>query len=459
MLADSRVLIISKRLLGAVFFFVAVIWFATWIHPSEVFHSASSTGKISTTSTSKTSTTVHDTPLNTPSHETSPNVLQSAGDPVREAIKTLFDSIKLDPIDRSYRDANGLFFTGAYGSESIWKKPLGKKVLILDVDTRLPSNENEILNKEKKVNWEKLSPHGTGGISHAITSHYLYALMHGYDYKYIQAVRTPGLHDTWIKPRLIKQMLPDYQFVICLDADAVISHLEIPLEWMFNRWGILEHTSIAMPHDTEEIINGQANTRDSKGVLVLNSGFIVTQNNPVTFEMYDAWIECPTEVRYPGCAHWKENWSHEQRAFSEYIRYDYDKAPHTIIGIPCDDAMGYPGFQKQAGPNFAKADCKGQFIRHYTLGKETVHPATAETIMQVLFEVLQKNILLHANETWMTEQEKEKPVELEAEEKQQEETNEQQEEETNRQQEEVRNKQQEEVRHRLEEERIKQQEE
>ncbi|KAF2846443.1 hypothetical protein T440DRAFT_521805 [Plenodomus tracheiphilus IPT5] len=409
MLVEPRLFSIAQRY--AVFaVLILVVWSVYSFRPSDV--TIFSERRMSASnSTSKTATVDAVHTSHTASQPTATNVLpyqpcqplHQPGDPLRDAISTLFSSIRIDATQRHYRDADGKYFTGAHGNNSVWKEPLGRKVVIVDVDTRVPTGDNQILNAEKKINWGKLESGGTGLISHAITSHYLYAMIHGYDYKYYQAASMPGHHDTWIKPHLIKDMLPDYQFVITMDADAVVAHPEIPLEWLFNRWGIAEHTSIAMPHDTEEYINGIPNTEDSNGVPVLNSGFIVTQNNELTFEMLEAWGNCTTEVRYPGCGHWKENWSHEQRAFSEYIRYDFDRTPQTIIGIPCDDGMGYPGFHEQAGPNFDTADCKGNFIRHYTLGKGTVHSAATETIAQVLVEVLQKSLLQHGDEVWKQE--------------------------------------------------------
>ncbi|KAI8935874.1 hypothetical protein NX059_007389 [Plenodomus lindquistii] len=426
MAAESRFFSLAQRY-AVLAVLILVVWSVYSFRPNDVAlfserrmsasNSTTKTVTIDTCSTASPPTrtiSVSSQPLE-PLHQSSqpsepldqsgqpPEPLNQSDDPLRDAISTLFSSVTIDATQKLYRDAEGRHFIGAYGNSSVWREPLGKKVVIVDVDTRIPTGDNQILNADKKINWAKLESGGIGLISHAITSHYLYAMIHGYDYRYYQAAEMPGHHSTWIKPHLIKDMLPDYQFVITMDADAVITHPEVPLEWLFNRWGIAKHTSIAMPHDTEEDLNGMRNTEDSKGVPVLNSGFIVTQNNELTFEMLEAWGNCTTEVRYPGCGHWKENWSHEQRAFSEYIRYDFDRTPQTIVGIPCDDGMGYPGFREQAGANFARADCKGNFIRHYTLGKGTVHSGTTETIAQVLVEVLQKSLLQRGEEVWKKE--------------------------------------------------------
>lgn len=83
---------------------------------------------------------------------------------------------------------------------------------------------------------------GAGLVSGGISNHYLYAMIHGYDYKFYHALDMPDHHATWIKPHIFKELLPDYEFVVFMDADAIVSHLEVPLEWMFNRWGIVSDT-------------------------------------------------------------------------------------------------------------------------------------------------------------------------------------------------------------------------
>lgn len=104
------------------------------------------------------------------------------------------------------------------------------------------------------------------------------------------------------------------------------------MEWLFNRWKITPETSIAMPIDTKENRNGDDKVScDSKGKTVLNTGVVVAQSLPYTFEMFKAWIECTTDLRYPGCSHWKDRWSNEQRAFSEYIRYDFNPNNNIIV--------------------------------------------------------------------------------------------------------------------------------
>lgn len=141
-----------------------------------------------------------------------------------------------------------------------------------------------------------------------------------------------GHWDTWIKPHVLQKMLHRYRFVVFIDADAVIQHLEVPVEFLFNRWNVSPNTSIAMPVDTRQRPwGGDKHSTDSRGKVVLNSGVVVLQNLPHTHDMMQAWAACTTEQRYPGCGHWKDHWSHEQRAFSEYIRYDFNPQGNNIV--------------------------------------------------------------------------------------------------------------------------------
>jgi hypothetical protein len=65
---------------------------------------------------------------------------------------------------------------------------------------------------------------------------------------------------------------------------------------------------------------------------MLNSGFIVAQQLNRTPDILDAWASCTNDERYEGCSNWKWKWAHKQRAFSEYIRYDFDWPEDIRVG-------------------------------------------------------------------------------------------------------------------------------
>lgn len=215
-----------------------------------------------------------------------------------------------------------------------------------------------------------------------------------------------GMHATWVKPHALFDLLQEYRFVIFLDADATIQHLELPVEWLFNRWGITPQTSIAMPLDTRQILDGDEHaSEDSKGKLVLNSGVIVAQALPFTFDILTAWKECPSETRYPGCGTWKTIWSHEQKAFSEYIRYDFNPNGTNIVEIPCNDAMGYPGITDH---RWITSNCTGQFIRHQTLDKASTKHSAETAMLQALSDATRKELFREKEKYWIRETQREK---------------------------------------------------
>jgi hypothetical protein len=327
---------------------------------------------------------------------------RSSKPPLRDILVVLFDSIRVDAKDPGYRDSTGKYFEG--GKETIWTEPLGKKVLIVDIDTRVPTGENGILNPDT-LDWESLEMSGGGLVSSAVMNHYLYAQIHGYDYKLYSARHIADHYDTWIMPHAFHELVPSYDFVVAMDADVTVSHLEIPLEWLFNRWGISRTTSMALPWDTEEMRNNESISTDSQGLRVLNTGFVVAQNLPTTMDMLAAWKDCTSETRYPGCGRWKQEWSHEQRAFSEYIRYDFNRTPETIVSIACDDAIGWPGFVADADLPYPISDCNGNFLRHHTLRKSKVKESATVSVMQAMSQILQKAVLRNQRELWYVEPE------------------------------------------------------
>lgn len=214
-------------------------------------------------------------------------------------------------------------------------------------------------------------------------------------------MESAGYHNTWVKPHVLAELLKSYTFVVFIDADATIQHLELPIEWLFNRWAITPSTSIAMPLDTRQILNGDSNaSNDSKGKLALNTGVVIAQSLPYTFSMLTAWADCPLEQQYPGCGAWKQNWSHEQKAFSEYIRWDYNPTGNDIVEIPCDDAMGYPGIDKH--PHIL-SKCVGNFFRHHTVDKAMTKGSAQEAMVQVMTDLAHGMLMDGRERYWVKE--------------------------------------------------------
>ncbi|KAJ6157839.1 hypothetical protein N7470_005431 [Penicillium chermesinum] len=279
--------------------------------------------------------------------------------PSLTVVQTLWTP-RLHPITaRDFINPSGTNFSIEY--EPVFRKPMGKKLLIMDVDNRPLDGPGGIANRSK-LDLPEISYNTIGRLDH-----FMFATIHGYDYKIFKAPSPQGLHGTWSKVSAIRQALQDYEIVVFLDADAIIRYPHLPFEWLFNYWGINENTRVAMALDPDEPQN-----KDSQGVTYLNTGFVVAQQSLETNELFDAWESCPSEVRYPNCSWWAEEWPHEQAAFGEYLRYDFE--PDDVKVLPCAEANGYPELENST--------CHGEFIRHYWTAKHLVPAAVDYSIAQ-----------------------------------------------------------------------------
>jgi hypothetical protein len=258
---------------------------------------------------------------------------------------------------------------------STWTQPLGKRLCIVDIDTRPLNGEYDLLDESKPFSWADM-----GTTSAGMLGHYLYAQIHGYDYKF---VRTPNFADRsafWTKIPALSDTLRDYDIVVSIDADAQFQHPEIPFEWLLNRWNVSQATALALAVDPDLPFN-----RDLRGRPYNNCGFVVGHNIPRAHEMLRSWDSCPEEPtpEFSGCAKWKEPWPAEQAAFGDYIRYMYDR-PGDLVEIPCDEANGFPG---------SGTSCSGRFVRHMWTAKERTKGIIGDGVLQALFEQLRGQFL------------------------------------------------------------------
>jgi len=117
-----------------------------------------------------------------------------------------------------------------FTNQTIWTNPLGKKLCIIDVDTRPLNEAGQLMNQD--FNWQT-----SEGVSVGMLNHYLYAKIHGYDYKFIHTSQwhNSSRSDVWTKIPALRETLKDYQIVVMLDADAIFRNLHLPYEWLLNR--------------------------------------------------------------------------------------------------------------------------------------------------------------------------------------------------------------------------------
>lgn len=292
---------------------------------------------------------------------------------ITDIIPLLYSSLTIAPAEPtfSYIDEGNNLTKLVLPPKPRYKKKLGKDVLILDLETRSLPSEKDF--EKGEFHWKKLN-HVSGGVF----NHYAYALAHGYDYKFIKAAEFEDRHATWIKPSAFANQINDYKFIVFLDADATFRFMHLPLEWLLNYWKIEPHHSITMALDPWDPMHPEGNS-DRFNRTLTNTGFVIVQNNANTQGILKAWHECPDDVRYQGCSEWKGPKFHEQSAFGEYVRYDYEK---YIYELPCAEANGYPGVRQ--------SHCEGRFIRHYWFEKSRIKGDFSDNMMNAITLPLQR---------------------------------------------------------------------
>ncbi|KAF2402927.1 hypothetical protein EJ06DRAFT_473241 [Trichodelitschia bisporula] len=304
-----------------------------------------------------------------------------------DAIRALYAPLLqliTEPNFTDTRDGTVYNFTGA----PLWTESLGKRILILDVDTRPLDDANQIFNPT--FSWASMT-----GVSQGMLNHYLYATIHGYSYKFIHTRRYPNASraDMWTKVSALADTLPHYDAVVMIDADAVFRHLHLPYEWLLNRWRVTRNTSLAMALDVSLTTAGEpiGYTNNRFGALNPNAGFITALNLPRTFAMLRAWLACPDDgERFPGCERFLKEWPAEQGAFGEYVRYMYDRET-DFKAFACDDANGFPGQGN---------DCQGMLVRHFTTGKERLKEEVGDTVLQTIMGRVQADLMARRAEVW-----------------------------------------------------------
>ena len=193
---------------------------------------------------------------------------------------------------------------------------------------------------------------------------------------------------------IISQILRNHKACVYIDSDAIFYHLDLPFEWLMNYWTLRPETnSLALASDPEADHN-----KDKYGKLYLNTGFIVAQNNDRTFEIMDAWEDCPNERgRHPECAGFKTAYPGQptdQGGFGTFIRYDY---PKDIKELSCTEANGYG----QSGMG-----CDGDFIKHFWTGKDDwIKIAVGDQIPGDLLSTFHKQFLAEKPYYYITEKE------------------------------------------------------
>lgn len=261
--------------------------------------------------------------------------------------------------------------------ELIHTEPLGKRVCILDVDTRPLNTTGDIFSPDPLL-YHTMEPRSAGFLSH-----YLYASIHGYAYRFVRAPQYADRAPHWSKVIFTQELLKSFDIVVMLDYDAMFPSPEVPLEWLLNYWRVGRDVLVAMAEDPDAEHN-----LDLRRRVNVNSGFIIAQASDNTQRLFADWAECPEETRYKGCARWKREMFHEQAAFSSHVRYDFldglsvDTEARYIHVLPCLEANGIP--------EVSHVGCAGQLVRHYWGEKQLTTRELTNSVMGMMAPLLAK---------------------------------------------------------------------
>ncbi|KAH8686409.1 hypothetical protein BGZ61DRAFT_454437 [Ilyonectria robusta] len=269
---------------------------------------------------------------------------------------------------------------------------LGKKLLILDVDTRMEEKDGDLMNTHP-MNYKNMTGRTGGWMNHQ-----LYAMIHGYDYRLVRAPTYEGRHGTWVKVPMIKEALKTHDFVVFLDADAVFMYPHMPFEWLMSMWNVTTETLVAMAEDPNAGRN-----RDHNGWVMWNTGFIIAQQSNRTQELFDVWDKCPTGERYKECGHWDKDWAHEQAAFSNHVRYDYNATDELRV-ISCMDGNG--------APYIGDKKCGGVFIRHHWFHKHLTVRNLKEAVLDLFMRRMHSNFHAEKDEYYLDAHQESYPLDL-----------------------------------------------
>ncbi|EFY99392.1 galactosyl transferase GMA12/MNN10 family protein (glycosyl transferase family 34) [Metarhizium robertsii] len=339
-------------LVGAIFFVAAFVGLVynhldSWNLPVRP-HTQHSQPRPSTTDDNST------TPIQRPPPDSkTPAAATSTDDELRQFFLKQMYKPALTPDEPFFKPYNA--FEWRLPEAAHWQQPMGENLCIIDLDNRLFNESGQVFGPDV-MDWD--SPKGVHGLSLGLLNHYVYARIHGYKYYYINTVDPGDRRASWKKPPVISKILKEHDVCIYLDSDAIFHYLDLPFEWLMNYWRLYPDTnSMALAVDPDTDWN-----KDRFGKLYLNTGFIISQNNPMTYKIMDAWNRCPDDDSpYPECKEFRLNAPGrptDQGGFGTFVRYNYTE---HIRELPCTEANGFP--QTDSG-------CDGIFVRHLWTGKD-----------------------------------------------------------------------------------------
>jgi hypothetical protein len=201
------------------------------------------------------------------------------------------------------------------------------------------------------------------------------AIQHGYDYLRVIAPPSPEYSHPWLKVAHLYDTIFKYDIVVFFDSDVYVRYPNTSMEFLMARYNFTVNSSLLMAVDPNAKLN-----QDSKGRIVLNTGFIIAQSNSLTKQILKKWALCIETI--PNCSEWRDRWSREQRSFSEYFR-EQMKLGTELIAASCDELNGY---------DTSGSGCSGTIVTHVWTAKHTLMERLKKLMLGNLMTLLEQSL-------------------------------------------------------------------
>lgn len=148
----------------------------------------------------------------------------------------------------------------------------------------------------------------------------MYCERHGY--RYVRPTTKFHVSPWWIKVMLVKQWMPEAEYIVWIDSDAVVDKQNIRIEDM-------------IPANKDFVISYDFHDLTKLGMYVANTGVFILRVNETTKRLMEDWWKCYNPERwYIQNGRWKTSgkWAgpdYEQGSFNTTILPRYKDAIHV----------------------------------------------------------------------------------------------------------------------------------
>jgi hypothetical protein len=157
-----------------------------------------------------------------------------------------------------------------------------------------------------------------GGLQHFPLSREInaaYCRKHGYAFEVrdTDPADKRDRHPIWYKLKRLREILPDHDYVLQMDADAIFVDHQQSVESLVQRMEPEAVMLAGTDRYSEQIVWNDNH---------VNTGVFVLRNHPTSFALLDYWWD------HPG--RWRNGWPVEQGAFNNCVREHFSHAVTVI---------------------------------------------------------------------------------------------------------------------------------